>query len=170
MTHWRRLLVAGVGALSLVGAGTVSAAADEGGGTLIEFDSMTPVTGTAVGTVNDRGIRGGGLPWAITSGSGEVDRRGNVEIEVTGLVIPPLNGTNPVPFFSATVSCLTPGGVVNVTTGLFPATRPGGNSTIDAHVNLPQPCNSPEVFVGTTTTTGVFLWFARSNPEDEVDN
>ena len=40
MAYWRRFLVAAIGALSLVGSGTVSAAAHEGG-TLIEFDSMT---------------------------------------------------------------------------------------------------------------------------------
>ena len=82
MANFRKLLVAVIGAVSLVGAGGVSVAAHDGG-TLIEFDSMTPVTGAAVGTVNDRGIKGGGLAWAITSGSGEVDRQGNVEVQVT---------------------------------------------------------------------------------------
>lgn len=167
MTLGRRFLMAAIGALSLVGLGTISVPADQGD-SLLEFETMTPVTGSAVGTVNDRGIRGGGLPWAITSGTGEVDSDGSLEVTVKGLVIPvpPLNGTNPVPFFSATVSCLTPGGIVNVTTGLFPASVPGGDSTIETHVNLPQTCSSPEVFVGTTTPTGVFVWFARSNSED----
>src|SRR6476660_1601303 len=107
MTGWRRFVVAGGGALSLVGAGSVSVAAHEGGD-LIEFDSMTPVTGAAVGTVNDRGLKGGGLPWVIASGSGEVSRRGHVEVEVTGLVLAAgANiGKNPIPTFAATVSCL----------------------------------------------------------------
>ena len=167
MALWRRFLVAGIGALSLLGAGTAGVGASEG--TLIEFDSMTPVTGTDVGTVNDRGIRGGGLPWAITSGSGEVDRQGNIEVQVTGLVLAAgaNTGKNPIPFFAATVSCLTPGGVVNVRTGLAPATVPGGDSTIDAHVDLPHPCKSPQVFVGAVTATGAFIWFARSNAEDD---
>lgn len=167
MPAWRRLFVAAVGALSLVGAGTVSVAADEGD-TLVQFDSMTPVTGSAVGTVNDRGIIGGGFPWAITEGSGEVDTQGNVEVEVTGLVIPvaPFNGTNPAPRFQAVISCVTPGGVVNVKTAGFPANS-AGDSTIETSVTLPQTCNSPEVFVGTTLASGTFLWFARSNAEED---
>ena len=162
MAYWRRLLVAGVGALSLLSAGAVSAGAHEGGGSLIEFESMTPVTGAAVGTVNDRGIKGGGLPWAITSGEGEVDRSGNVEVEVQGLVIPvaPFNGTNPVKFFKATVSCITPGGVVNVSTGNFPADA-AGNSEIEDHVTLPSVCNDPIVFVAAPSGA----WFAMSNAE-----
>lgn len=157
-----------IGALGLLGLTAASVGADEGNN-LLEFGSMTPVTGAAVGHVNDRGITGGGLPWAITEGEGQVDRQGNLEVEVQGLIIPlplpPLGGKpgNPIANFSATVSCLTPSGIVNVTTGLFPATVPGGDSEIETHVNLPRTCNSPEVFVGTTTASGKFVWFARSN-------
>lgn len=165
MTHWRKFLVSGIGALGLLGLTTASVGADEGN--LLEFGSMTPVTGTAVGTVNDRGITGGGLPWAITEGQGQVDAQGNLEVQVEGLIIPLpiINGQpgNPIAHFSATVSCLTPTGVVNVTTGLFPASVPGGDSEIEAHVNLPAQCGSPELFVGTTTPTGKFVWFARSD-------
>jgi hypothetical protein len=46
-------------------------------------------TGTPI-----RGLHGGGLPWVITSGEGQVDSAGNVEVEVTGLV---LANTEPVP-------------------------------------------------------------------------
>lgn len=164
--RWRRFAVAGIGALSLLGAGTVTVGAHDDG-TLIEFESMTPITGAAVGAVNDRGITGGGLPWAITSGSGEVDSQGNVEVEVTGLVLAAgtFTGKNPIGTFQATVSCLTPSGIVNVKTAGFPANM-AGDSTIEATVSLPQPCMSPQVFVG-TTFSGTFVWFARSNAEDE---
>lgn len=170
MALWRRFLVASVGALSLLGAGTVGVGASEG--TLIEFDSMTPITGPAVGAVNDRGIKGGGLPWAITAGSGEVDRQGNVSVQVTGLVLAAgaNTGKNPIPFFAATVSCLGPNGVTNVRTALFAATVPGGDSTINGSVDLPHPCKSPEVFVGAVNATGAFVWFAVSNAEDEGDD
>ena len=165
MTGLRRLLVATVGAASLVAFGTSSAAADEGG-TLISFHSMTPVTGAAVGTFNDRGIKGGGLPWAITSGSGTVDRAGNVHVTVTGLVIPvpPLNGVNPAARFGVTVSCITKDGVVNLRTATAPAT-PAGNSTINGTVALPHPCQHPIVFV--TSPTGA--WFAMSNRVEDED-
>ncbi len=165
MTGLRRLLVATVGAASLVAFGTSSAAADEGG-TLISFESMTPVTGAAVGTFNDRGIKGGGLPWAITSGSGTVDRDGNVHVTVTGLVIPgpPLNGVNPASSFGVTVSCITKEGVVNLRTATAPAT-PAGNSTINGTVALPHPCQHPIVFV----TSAGGSWFAMSNRNEEED-
>ena len=173
MRTWRTFLVAAVGALSLVGAGSVTAAAHEGGGTLIEFDSMTPITGAAVGAVNDRGLKGGGLPWEITSGRGEVSRKGEVSVRVKGLVLAAgaNTGKNPIPFFAATVSCLTHQGIVNVTTPLSPASVPGGDSTIRAHVTLPHRCKSPEVFVGTVNgATGAFAWFAMSNAEEEDDD
>ena len=163
MAYWRRFFVSGVAAVGLLGAWAPTVGANEGA-TLIEFDSMTPVTGAAVGMVTDRGIVGGGLPWAITSGSGEVDRRGEVEVTVTGLVIPvaPFFGTNPVPFFKATVSCLTPHGVVNVSTANFPANRVG-DSTINGMVRLPHPCKDPIVFVAAPNGA----WFAMSNPESK---
>lgn len=166
MSGWRRFLVAGIGTLSLIGAGAAPASAEDRGGRLLEFDSMTPVTGAAVGAVNDRGIKGGGLPWAITAGRGHVDRNGHLAVTVEGLVIPvaPFNGTNPAANFRATVSCLTRDGVVNVTTGLFPAT-PSGNAKIEATVSLPRHCRQPILFV--TSPTGA--WFAMSNPEEDED-
>jgi hypothetical protein len=160
MADGRRFLVSAVAALSLLAAGSLSAAANEGGGNLLKFHSMTGVNGAALGVPNDRGIVGGGLPWVLRSGRGTVDRHGEVEVRVRGLVIPvpPFNGTNPVPFFKAIVSCLTPGGVVNVSTGNFPATVTG-NSRIEETVNVPHPCNQPEVFV--TAPNG--MWFSESN-------
>ena len=56
MAHWRRFLVAGVGILTLLAAGTVSAGAHVAGG-LIEFDSMTPVTGAAASRGRSRPAR-----------------------------------------------------------------------------------------------------------------
>jgi hypothetical protein len=167
MAYLRRLLVGVLGAATLVGVASTGVAAHEGR-TLVEFDSMTPVTGSAVGAVNDRGIKGGGLPWVITSGRGEVDRDGHLSVTVKGLIIvvPPVNGINPVATFSATVSCLTSHGITNVTTGSFPAST-AGDATINTKVVLPRRCKDPEVFVGTTNAkTGVFAWFAESNLEE----
>jgi hypothetical protein len=169
MLHWRRFVVAAAGALSLVVTGASSVAADEGG-TLIRFDSMTPITGAAVGAVNDRGLAGGGLPWMITSGSGSIDHRGNVDVTVHGLVLAAgaNTGKNPIGTFAATLSCLTPHGVVNVTTGLFPAST-AGDSTIDTTIAVPHPCKSPEVFVG-AVLGGQFRWFAVSNLSENDEN
>ena len=96
MERFRLLLMAVLGAVSLIAVGGSTASADESH-FLLKFDSMTPVTGSAVGTPNDRGIIGGGLPWAITFGKGELTRDGKLHVRVKGLVIPvpPFNGTNP---------------------------------------------------------------------------
>ena len=153
-----RLLVATFVALSLVGAGSAAGLAHDSG-SLTEFDSMTPVTGAAVGTVNDRGIKGGGLPWVIAEGQGEVGRDGSVEVRVEGLVIPLKGNINPVATFGATVSCLTPHGIVNVRTAQFPASTTG-NAEIEGMVDLPHPCMHPIVFV--VSPGGA--WFAMSNP------
>lgn len=163
MMRFRKVLVGLFGAVSLLvgGSAVVSAHSSR---ELLEFDSMTPVTGSAVGAVNDRGITAGGKPWVITSGSGEVDRDGKVHVTVHGLVIPvaPFNGTNPVGAFGATVSCVTPHGIVNLRTATAPATSTG-NATIDGSVTLPHPCKDPILFV--TSPGGA--WFATSNSEDE---
>jgi hypothetical protein len=105
---------------------------------------------------------GGGRAWAITSGSGEVDRDGSVEVQVHGLVIPSLGGVNPVATMGATVSCLTPHGTVNVRTAQFPASR-AADVTIQGSVSLPHPCKDPVVFV----VGPAGQWFAMSNAGED---
>jgi hypothetical protein len=164
MGRLRMALAALLGAASLVVGGGAVASAHEGD-SFLQFESMTPVTGSAVGTVNDRGLTGGGKPWMITSGTGELDRDGRLHVSVTGLVIPvaPFNGTNPLSQFAAVVSCLTPRhGIVNLLTAPV-ATNPAGNATIDTTVALPRGCHKPEVFV----TSAGGAWFAMSNREEE---
>jgi hypothetical protein len=144
-----------------------AAASDEG--TILEFDSMVGVSGQFVGPNGTpvRGLHGGGLPWEITSGQGQVDSEGNVEVEVRGLVLantppvpPNLRGTNPVNNFRVVVSCLDANGrVTNVATGQFPAS-PQGDSEIETTVQLPQTCRAPIVFV----TSPTLAWFAMSTP------
>ena len=166
MSGWRRFLVSAVGALCLVGVGPVTASADEGG-TVISFQSMTPITGAAVGAVNDRGLTAGGFPWTIKSGTGSVDRQGHVSATVKGLVLGMNINVNPIGTFAATVSCRTTAqSIVNVQTVGFPAST-AGDSTIHDTVALPHPCTTPEVFVGglITLPSGhvIFRWFAVSN-------
>lgn len=163
MGYWRKILVAGMVALGLAGTATASVGA-EPRDTLLEFDSMTPI---GAGAPTARGLAGGGLPWVITSSSGTVDRQGHVDVKVHGLVLAagPKIGTNPITDFAATVSCVTPRGIMNVTTAGAPASSTG-DSTIHATVALPHPCKSPEVFVG-AFVSGQFRWFAVSNVEED---
>jgi hypothetical protein len=150
----------------------VQAGASSNGDTILEFESMVGVSGQFVGATGTpiRGLHGGGLPWVITRGEGEVDSAGNVEVEVRGLVLanappvpPAVRLTNPVANFRAVVSCLdASGNAVNVSTGLFPAS-PQGNADIEATVQLPRPCRDPIVFV---TSPGL-AWFAMSVKQAE---
>jgi len=140
----------------------VQATAFGKGNSILEFGTMAPVTGPYVGSANPiRGVNGGGLPWMITNGSGELSASGKLEVNVTGLVLAagPFAGTNPIPSFKAVVSCQTikdgNATVANVITDPFPATSTG-NAHIEAQVALPSPCLAPIVFV--TSPTGA--WFA----------
>ena len=134
---------------------------------IMEFDSMVGIPAALTGTKAPiRGINGGGLPWMLTSGSGELKANGHLEIEVQGLVLAAgtNNGSNPIASFRAIVSCLTSdGSVKNITTDAFPATTGpasagGGNAEIEADLDLPQPCIAPIIFV--TSPGG--SWFATT--------
>ena len=164
MSHFRKLLVAALSALSVLAAGSATVLAHDDH-RFLQFSSMTPVTGVAVGAVNDRGLAGGGKAWAITSGSGSVSRDGHVMVSVTGLVIPELGNVNPLHKFKAIVSCVTQHHViVNVSTGVFDANS-AGDSTINDTVALPRHCGHPIVFV---TSTGS-AWFAMSNRNEDEE-
>jgi hypothetical protein len=116
-----------------------------------------------------RGVNGGGLPWTLREGKGELRADGRVEVRVRGLVladdpvVPAARRlTNPVATFRVKVSCLTVdaaglAATVNVTTGDFPAT-PAGDAEIEAALDLPVPCIAPIVFV----TSPAGAWFAST--------
>jgi hypothetical protein len=171
-------LLAAVGGAALVSAAAAQGAAATQGtpaaapgpATVLQFSTMTPVTGPYVGTANPvRGVAGGGLPWVLTAGSGSLKRDGHLLVQVRGLVLarqapvpPALQGTNPFPAFRALVSCQSIGAgntaaITNISTGDFKADT-AGDSTINATVSLPRPCIAPIVFV--TGPTGTDVWFA----------
>lgn len=129
---------------------------------ILAFKTMTPVTGPYVGMTNPiRTVPGGGVPWQIQNGSGELKASGQLRVRTRGLVLVK-TGTNPVPMFRAIVSCQSidskgEADVVNVSTDAFQA-DPDGNSEVDTKVELPNPCIAPIVFV--TSPGGA--WFAAT--------
>ena len=146
-----------------------------GGPQILEFNSMVGVPIAYTGTKAPiRGINGGGAPWVLTSGKGELSASGKLEVSVKGLVIDPTfasanAGKNPSAFFKAVVSCQTIGldglaTVANVFTDPFPATigfavDGGGNAKFEGTLALPSPCIAPIIFVTNATGTG---WFAST--------
>jgi hypothetical protein len=145
---------------------------------IISFDVMYGVDGPFIGDANSvRGVEGDELPWAIAGSiKGELETNGHLRIRVRGLVfkddpsVPPaLRGKNDETEFRGLVSCLSEGQsdtpVVNVTTPGFPATG-SGDSTIDAVVELPNPCVAPVIMVLAGSEE---KWFAITGFEREED-
>ena len=98
---------------------------------ITQFQTMIGDHGAFRGTPGAiGGVPAAGLPWVIQAVQGELALDGELKIDVDGLVLADapsvpasLRGTNPVPFFSAVVSCTTVvGGAIttgNVMTGNF---------------------------------------------------
>jgi hypothetical protein len=139
------------------------------------FDTMAAVSGPYVGSANPiRDIPGGGLPWIISSATGELRSDGQLTVSVRGLVLAPaepvpgnLQGTNPAPTFHAVVSCQSVDDsgapmLASVRTADVPAS-PSGDADISDAVTLPQPCVAPIVFV--SGGAGVGSWFAATGIE-----
>jgi len=159
-------VLATVAVLSVLGAAVAGGvgARNARSARILAFDVMTPVVSPYTGSSTPiRGINGGGVPWAIASGSGELTTGGALKVEVQGLVVAS-TGSNPVANFKAIVSCQTVDGLVtNVSTGLFAASpglasAGGGNADIEAQLTLPSPCIAPIVFV----TSAGGSWFATT--------
>jgi hypothetical protein len=156
--------------LGLLAVGVVvvqtTAAKDEGsrGKDVLEFDVMTPVVAPFTGSAHPiRGVNGGGVPWQIDRGRGDLSSDGRLKIRVEGLVLVS-SGQNPVPMFRGVVNCLTPASPdvgVNLATAPVPASS-DGDATIKATVDLPDPCVAPIVFVTSGTGAPPGSWFAAT--------
>lgn len=146
-------------ALGLLAQASGAASSDE---KILEFDTMIGVTGPFLGAANPiNGVPGAGAAWRLDRGRGELRSNGDLEVDVEGLVLVS-TGANPVATFRAVVACHTIldglAATASDVTGPFPATT-AGDSTIEAHVNVPEPCFDPAVFV-TTGAGDPPRWFA----------
>ena len=142
---------------------------------ILAFHTMYGVDGPFVGAANPiDGIPGDELPWEVKSVVGHLFSNGRLVIAVRGLVfkddpsVPPeLRGKNDETEFRAAIGCLSEDGdqVVqrNVVTDGSPADE-DGNSLIAAHVELPNPCVAPRVFILAGSED---KWFAVTGFESE---
>src|SRR5438445_11700997 len=103
MRIFGRVVITALCVAGLIGAGAIPTFADEKGN-LTDFSLMTAIS---VGGMVVRGIPGGGVPWAITSGTGTVSQQGAVDVTVKGRVIPSVGGINPIAGVEATGSSVT---------------------------------------------------------------
>jgi hypothetical protein len=149
---------------------------------MIAFETMYGVDGPFQKQFHHpiRHIKGDDLPWEIESADGFVDVAGHVVVHVRGLVfkddasVPEeLRGINDEDEFRALVSCITEEEeeestpLAKVLTDGFAATS-GGDADIDDHVELPNPCVAPIVFI-LGGGPGEKLWFAVSGFESEEE-
>ena len=145
---------------------------------ILAFQNLYGVDGPFLGTANAiRGVEGDEAPWVIRSARGWLSDSGRLKINVRGLVFaddplvdPALVGKNDETEFRGLVSCLTEVGdaveTANVVTQGFKATE-SGDSNIDGHVDLPNPCVAPIVFVLAGSEDKWFAVTGFESPEAE---
>jgi hypothetical protein len=134
--------------------------------TILTFGTMIgdPGSGTPANKAKNviRGYQGPASPWLISSVQGSLKSNGALTVTVKGLVLP--DGTNPVPFFRAALSCQDP---ANSTKGELFFTKTfradaKGNSNIAGTVTLPSHCIAPIILVTSPAVPGnpAGFWFA----------
>ncbi len=167
----RRVLAGAVVAALGLGAGTVPAGADDGGGKL-EFEDFVGVAADQLREAGAiRGVNGGGLPWGIGEAEVKVRPSGRVDVEFQDLVFlaGPNVGRNTVPTMAVVLTCLdSTGAVVRATSAPFPvtvatATDPGGDAEARTTIVLPSACSDPIALVTNAAGTA---WFAASEVDD----
>ena len=134
--------------------------------TILTFGTMIgdPGTGTPAAKEKNviRGYLGPASPWLISSVQGSLKSNGALTVTVRGLVLP--DGTNPVPFFRAALSCQDPANSAKgelFFTKTFRADAQG-NSDIAGTVSLPSHCIAPIILVASPAVPGnpSGFWFA----------
>jgi hypothetical protein len=169
MSRVRHVTLVVVGAVALLLLAQTTLVAANESGKVLKFDTMVGVPATLTGAQSQaplRGINGGGIPWTLNSGSGELRDDGSLKIRVDGLVLASgaNAGSNPSATFRALVSCVRADGTfANVLSDAFPATTGpatsgGGDASAKVQVALPSPCIAPIVFV----TSAGGSWFAAT--------
>ncbi len=154
----RRLLTISSFAVVLV----VAAIADDGGrshnngdnnnnhgGAQFQSGMVGSVPGATIG-----GVQSGGLPWVVKDGEASLSGSGQLQVQVSGLLIANEPGVpvgvigtvDPVQMVAVSVVCGGSGGsVVASTDGVTLSSR--GDAEIDAQITLPATCMAPVVLV-----------------------
>jgi hypothetical protein len=152
-----------LGVASATNSGTSSR---DDGGSVFEFNQLTPVVPPFTGATNPiRGIGGGGAPWKLDSGRAELNANGEIEVRVHGLVLVG-TGANPIPNFAVILSCQSKDAVgaptvVNLVVGTTPAPITG-DAHFEGTVTPPSPCIAPIVFVAIPAAANPARWLAAS--------
>ena len=109
------------------------------------------VVGSSPGTTIG-GVQPGGAPWVVSQGSAQLSPNGQLEVEVTGLLLgvgapPNLVGTvGPVQMVAASLVCGGSGGTVVSNTGAVYLDA-GGRANIEDLIAVPASCIAPSILI-----------------------
>jgi hypothetical protein len=132
------------------------------------------------------GVNSGGAPWVVREGHAHLSKKGNLSVEVEGLLIAAgnlANGnpvpanlvgtTGPVMFVAASLVC---GGVVVDSTPAA-ALSAAGNAEMEGKLTVPATCAAPSVLVriagslaATPQELGPFIALSGSSVDDDGDH
>ena len=121
-----------------------------------EFLFRSTIIGSNPNTVIG-GIKSGGAPWTVRSGSATLDGDGRLRVEVRGLILPGLGNPGPVTSVSASLVCGGSGGTVVATTDPPVALSADGNAEIESRINIPSSCFGPVVLVRANGKAGPWI-------------
>ena len=154
-TRCAALVLAAAGVTALTALPSTASADGDTGGPLLR-SGLVGSTPSPVGPTLF-GVTPGGAPWVVARSRVSVDRDGEFELQVRGLVIPisPSNGTNPLPALSASLFC-NGSSIPAATTGTVPFDR-AGNASIETTVLLPATCLAPAVLVHPNAVTSRYI-------------
>ena len=151
----------------LIGAGSQAAEADASHTKLLlAFTNLYGVDGPYLNAMYPfNGVLGDEAGWKVGPSAGSLTSDGHLKITVRGLIFSD-GKPNDETEFRGLVSCITDDGthisVASAVSQGFPANA-AGNSNIDAHLNLPNPCLDPIVMVLAGSED---KWFAINGFED----
>jgi hypothetical protein len=109
------------------------------------------VVGSSPGTMVG-GVPSGGAPWVVNQGSAQISPNGQLEVDVTGLLLglgapPNLVGTvGPVQMVAASLVCGGSGGTVVASTGAV-FLDASGRADIQDVIAVPASCIAPSILI-----------------------
>lgn len=124
----------------------------KGEGKVVLAASLAPSVPTDVPI---HGIVPGGVPWVIDPSRVRLQRSGELDLRIRGLVIPTLGTAGPVTTVSASLLCGADPAPA-ATTAAVPLTQ-AGDARIDARIQLPATCLAPSVVVHPNGNTKAYI-------------
>lgn len=170
MTRTSRAISISAAALLAISAFSAAPAFADGsgsrGGSLLDAQlvgSMLAPASPQIALINP-----GGAPWVNGPSRVQVSKKGQVMVDIMGLVIPPPRGTgvNPIAFVVATLVCDEK---VVGSTARFALSRAGNGST-SGMISVPRHCDDPVVLIQPAANLGVYIASTLDDDDEGTDS